>query len=305
MNTQNLLVKRTLKSVFTLVLLGLAGSMSVQNVQAQSTDVTKIHFKKDKYNRIFIPVKIGRDSLTLLLGTYSKTLRVTPYFMKTNALSYSGQGITLTDAEGQEQKRLIFNMPKIRIGNLKFRNEESIVNYSFPDSIATGSTGTMMLQPYNWKIDNDKDLLSISKTPFEPYKTYTTIRYKNDSYPKAPVEMDGFKGIFALDLGSGSNFEINADSDLGRHLIMKYDLQPVNTVTSIIHGRKTVDVIYEVKIPMIRFNGIVLKNQKVILSSASPRDVIGTGFLSKYNVILNNSKKKNIDNILILEKRAI
>lgn len=305
MSTQNLLFKRTLKSVFTLVLLSLAGSMAVQNVQAQSTAVTKVPFKKDKFNRIFIPVKIGRDSLSLLLGTYSKTLRVTPYFMRTNALFPSGQGITLTDAEGQEQKRLIFYMPKIKIGNLKFRNEESIVNYSFPDSIATGSTGTMMLQAYNWKVDNDKDVVSISKTPFEPYKTFTTIRYKNDSYPKATVEMDGFKSVFALDLGSGSNFEINADSDLGRHLIMKYDLQPVNTVTSIIRGRKTVDVIYEVRIPVIHFNGIVLKNQKVILSSASPRNVVGTGLLGNYNVILNNSKKKNIDNILILERRTM
>jgi len=305
MSTQNLLVKRSLKSVFSMVLISLAGSLYTQNVQAQSSAVTNIHFKKDKYNRIFIPVKIGRDSLSLLFGTYSKTLRVTPYFMETMQLYPSGQSITLTNMRGKEQNRLIFYMPKIKMGNLKFRNEETIVNYSFPDSIATGSTGTLMVRQYNWKFDNDKEVVSISKTPFEPYKTVTTVRYKNDSFPEAGVVIDGFKSVFAIDMGSGTNFEINADSDLGHHLIMKYDLQPINTITSNIHDHKMVETIYEVVIPTIRFNGIVLKNQKIILSSASPKNVIGTAFLGNYNVILNNSKKKNIDNILILEKRTM
>ena len=305
MSTRNSLLKKSLRFAFTAVFVNAVCSLYAPQVKAQSTAVTNVRFKKDKYNRIFIPVKIDRDSLSFLFGTYSKTLRVTPYFMETRSLYPSGEGLTQTDRSGRKQNRVVFYMPKIKLGDLKFRNEETIVNYAFPDSIATGSTGTLMVYQYNWKIDNDKNLVSISKTPFIPSKTYTTVRYKNDSFPAAPVDIDGFKSSFALDMGSGTNFQINANSDLGRHLIMKYDLQPVNTITTRIHSRRLVDTVYEVVVPSIRFNGMVLKNQKIIMSSASPQNVVGTGFLGKYNVILNNSKKKKIDNIFILEKRMM
>jgi hypothetical protein len=303
MDTLNLLFKKPSKFIFTLAcLLTCTGALQVK---AQSKETTKINFQKDKYNRIFIPVKIDRDSLSLLFGTYSKTLRLTPYFMDTWSLYPTGQVLTMKDYNGKRKERLVFSIPKVEIGNFKFRNEETVVNYAFPDTVVTGSTGTLMVYQYNWKIDNDRNEISISKKPFEPVQPFSTINYKNDAAPTVNVEIDGIKDDFALDFGSGVNFQVNTGTALGKKIIADHNLEPVNTLTSNIHARKLVDTIYEVVIPSLLFNGQELKNQKVRLSSASPQNVIGTGLLGNYNVILNNSKKRKTGNVFILEKRLV
>ncbi|MBB6270507.1 hypothetical protein HDF26_000934 [Pedobacter cryoconitis] len=274
-----------------------------QHANAQSSAITKITFQKDKYNRIFIPVKIDRDSMSLLFGTYAKPLRLAPYFQSTRALYPSGDMLTLTAPNGRPHQRLLFYSPKITVGGLKFRSEEAIVNYAFPDSIIAGSTGTEMVYRYNWKINNDKNEISISKLPFSPLQAFTTINYKNDSYPKVAVEIAGVKTNFALDFGSGVCFQLNSRSDLGQKLIATYNLKPIKRIISDIHARKLADTIYEVKVPALLFNGIQLTDQKIQLSSAFPQNIVGTGFLGDYNVILNNSRKRKIGNTVILEKR--
>jgi len=275
------------------------------NVAAQSKNETKITFQKDKFNRIFIPARIDGDTISILLSTYSKTLRLTPYFLQTRELYPSWDRLTITDKKGRRRGRMLFYLPKIEIGSIKFRNEETVVNRSFPDSVATGSTGTLMVYQYNWRIDNDRNEISISKQPFTPAQPFTSISYKNDSYPTAAIEIEGTKADFALDLGSGTTFQISSGSGLGQQLINTYKLTPKTTLTSNIHARKMVDTLYEVVIPSLVLNGTVLKNQKVILSSAAPRNVIGTGFLGNYNVILNNSKKRKVESTFILEKRLV
>lgn len=279
--------------------------LSSQMANAQKNAITKVTFQKDKFNRIFIPVKIDKDTLPLLFGTYSRTLRLTPYFMRTRELYPGGGILTLTDRNGRQRERLVFYLPKLTLGGLKFRNEETIVNNAFPDTTATGATGTMMVYQYNWKIDNDRNEVSISKMPFAPEQAFTTIKYKNNSFPVTPVQIDGITEDFALDFGSGTNIQVNTASPLGQQLIEKYQLKPVNTVITNIHSPRMVDTIYEVTIPSLLLNGVELKNQKVTLSSASPQNTIGTKFLGNYNVILNNSRKRKIGNEFILEKRLV
>lgn len=305
MNTRNLLTKRALKFILTAACINLSGLIYSPAVHAQSSAVTKISFKKDKFNRIFIPAKVDRDSLSLLFGTYSKTLRLTPYFLESRELYPSWDRLTLTDKRGRQRNRMLFYLPTIQIGNLKFRNEETTINGAFPDSIATGSTGTLLVYQYNWKIDNDRNIISVSKTPFTAAQPYTTIRYNKDLSPTATVNIGDIKADFILDLGSGAGFQVNSGTDLGKEIIDQYHLKPVRTVTSNIHARKMVDTIYEAIIPSLLFNGIELKNQKITLSSASPNNIIGTGFLGNYNVILNNSKKRKIESSVILEKRLV
>lgn len=272
---------------------------------AQSKNETSVTFQKDKFNRIFIPAKIDGDTVSILLGTYSKTLRLTPYFLQTRELFPSWDRLTITDKKGRRRSRMLFYLPKIEIGSIKFRNEETVVNNSFPDSVATGSTGTLMVYQYNWRIDNDRNLVYISKTPFTPTQPFASISYKNDAYPKASVEIEGTTADFALDLGSGTTFQVTSGSALGQQLIKTYKLTPKTTLTSNIHARKMIDTLYEVVIPSLVLNGTVLQNQKVILSSAAPHNVIGTGFLGNYNLILNNSKKRKIESTFILEKRLM
>jgi len=296
---------KAVKFIFSAACIITALWAPAESATAQTKNETKITFQKDKFNRIFIPAKIDNDTVTMLLGTYSKTLRVTPYFMRTRELYPSWNGLAITDKKGNTKSRMVFYLPKIEIGTIKFRNEEAIVNFSFPDSVATGSTGTMMVYQYNWRIDNDRNEIAISKLPFTPAQPFTSIAYKNDSYPVAAVEIEGTTADFVLDLGSGTTFQVSTGSDLGRQLITSYKLTPKNTLTSTIHGRKMVDTLYEVVIPSITLNGTVLKNQKVTLSSAAPHNVIGTGFLGNYNVILNNSKKRKIESTFILEKRLV
>ena len=297
------LYKRTLRFIFTISSITAVFCITSLNSNAQLPAITKITFQKDKYNRIFIPVKINKDSMSLLFGTYAKPLRLAPYFQSIRSLYPSGDIMTLIAPNGRPYNRLLFYSPKITMGNLKFRNEEVIVNYAFPDSIITGSTGTEMVYRYNWKINNDRNEISISKFPFTPSQPFTTINYKNDSYPKVAIEIDGIKTNFALDFGSGAAFQINSRSDLGRQLIIAYKLKPVKRIISDIHARKLTDTIYEVKIPSILFNGIKLAQQKIQLSSAFPQNIVGTGFLGNYNVILNNSRKRKTGNAIILENR--
>ncbi|QNK63869.1 hypothetical protein H7F33_05075 [Pedobacter sp. PAMC26386] len=303
MSTIKLFSAKALRFIFTVGCITSVCCIFPQNSNAQSPVITKITFQKDKYNRIFIPVKIDKDSLSLLFGTYSKPLRLTPYFQITQALYPSWNILTQTAPNGKSHDRLLFYSPKITVGNLKFRSEEAIVNYAFPDSIITGSTGTEMVYRYNWKINNDKNEIFISKLPFTPTQAFTTISYKNDSYPKVRVEIAGIKTNFALDFGSGACFQINSRSDLGRQLIATYNLRPIKRIISDIHARKLADTIYEVKVPSLLFNGVELTQQKVQLSSAFPQNIVGTGFLGDYNVILNNSRKRKIGNTMILEKR--
>ena len=303
MNTIKSLYKRTLRFIFTISGITAVCCISSQNSNAQSTVITKITFQKDKYNRIFIPVKINKDSMSLLFGTYAKPLRLAPYFQSNSSLSPSGDILTLIAPNGRPHNRLLFYSPKITVGNLKFRSEQAIVNYAFPDSIIAGSTGTEMVYRYNWKINNDNNEISISKLPFTPSQAFTTINYKNDSYPKVAVEIAGIKTNFAMDFGSGTGFQINSRSDIGRKLIATYNLKPVKRFISDIHARKLADTIYEVKVPSILFNGVELAEQKIQLSSAFPQNIVGTGFLGDYNVILNNSRKRKIGNTVILEKR--
>lgn len=305
MNTLNLLTKRTLKFIFAASCIHLSCLIYSPAVHAQSSAVTKISFRKDKFNRIFIPAKVDKDSLSLLFGTYSKTLRLTPYFVESKELWPSWDRLTVTDKRGRQRNRMLFYLPKVEIGNIKFRNEETTINAAFPDSIATGSTGTLLVYQYNWKIDNDRSVISISKTPFTATHPYTTIKYKNDLSPTAAVTIGDIKADFILDLGSGAGFQINSGTDLGQQIIEEYHLKPVRTVTSNIHARKMVDTIYEAVIPSLTFNGMKLKNQKITLSSASPNNIIGTAFLGNYNVILNNSKKRKIESTVILEKRLV
>jgi hypothetical protein len=303
----NLLFKPTkaVKLIFSTACIITTLLAPAETVTAQSKNETKISFQKDKFNRIFIPAKIDDDTVTILLGTYSKTLRVTPYFMRTRELYPSWNGLMMTDKNGKNRSRMLFYLPKIEIGTIKFRNEEAIVNFAFPDSVATGSTGTMMVYQYNWRIDNDRNEIAISKLPFTPAQPFASISYKNNSYPVAAVEIEGTTADFVLDLGSGTTFQVSSGSALGQQLINNYRLTPKTTLTSTIHGRKMVDTLYEVVIPTIALNGTVLKNQKVVLSSAAPHNVIGTGFLGNYNVILNNSKKRKIESTFILEKRLV
>jgi len=303
MNTIKSGYKKNLRFVFTVSCLTFVCSILSQNSNAQSPVITKITFQKDKYNRIFIPVKIDRDSMSLLFGTYAKPLRLTPYFQSTRSLSPSGDMLTLVSPNGRPHDRLLFYSPKIMVGNLKFRSEQAIVNYAFPDTIIAGATGTEMVYRYNWKINNDQNQISISKQPFTPSAAFTTINYKNDSYPKVAVEIAGIKTNFALDFGSGAGFQLNSKSDIGRKLIADYNLKPVKRILSDIHAKKVTDTIYEVNVPGLLFNGIQLPQQKIQLSSAFPQNIVGTGFLGDYNVILNNSRKRKIGNTVILEKR--
>lgn len=305
MSNLNKLSNRTLKFLITAACIQLASGIYATATEAQAKKITTVSFQKDKFNRIFLPAKIDRDSLTILFSTYSKTLRLTPYFAETGSLYPSWDRLMLKDKKGRMRNRVIFYLPELKIGNTKFYNEETILNTAIPDSIATGSTGTMMVNQYNWKIDNDRNLMSISKAPFVAQQAYTTINYKKDSVPTANVTINGLQSDFILDLGSGAGFQINTATSLGRTLIAEYKLKPTTTVTSTIHGRKMVDTIYETVIPSLLFNGIELKKQKVTFSSASPRNTIGTGFLGNYNVILNNSKKKKIESSFILEKRLV
>ena len=303
MNNLNPLFKRTFRLMFAITCMGTI--CMPQLASAQKEAITKVTIQKDKYNRIFIPVKVNKDTVPLLFATYSKTLRLTPYFMRTRELYPSGQVLTLSDQRGRKRDRLVFYLPRLDIGDVKFRNEETIVNNAFPDTMATGSTGTLMVYQYNWKIDNDRNEVSLSKKPFTPEQAFTTIRYKNNTSPRTAVQIGELTADFILDFGSGSNIQVNTASDIGRALISKYKLKPVNTITSNIHSPKMVDTVYEVTVPSLLLNGVVVKNQKVMLSSASPQNTIGTGFLGNYNVILNNSKKRKVDSEFILEKRLV
>lgn len=305
MSNQNLYTKGVLKTLFTAAAVSISCSLCAPAVQAQSKKISTISFEKDKYNRIFLPAKINRDSLSILFSTYSKTLRLTPYFAEARALYPSWDRLTVTDKNGARRNRMLFYLPEIQIGKLRFYNEETTVNPAFPDSIATGSTGTLLVNQYNWRIDNDRNMMSISKSPFTPEHPYTTISYKKDSLPVAKVQIDQLSADFILDLGSGAAFQISAATELGRQLIATHHLKPKTTITSTIHTRKMVDTIYEVVVPSLLFNGVEIRNPKVILSSASSRNIIGTGFLGNYNVILNNSKKKKIESSFILEKRLM
>lgn len=273
--------------------------------QKKAAQVTTVSFQKDKFNRIFIPTKIDGDTVEMLFGTYSKTLRLAPYFVEKRDLYPSWDRLTLINKKGYRRSRMLFYLPKMEIGNIKFYNEESIVNTAFADSIATGSTGTLLVNQYNWRLNNDRNKLSISKKPFAPEQAFITISYKKDLAPTVPVVIEGVTDQFALDFGSGTTFQITTTSALGQQLINQYHLSPKTTLTSNIHARKMVDTIYELIVPSLLLNGTELKNQKVILSSAAPANVIGTGFLGNYNVILNNSKKRKIESTFILEKRLV
>lgn len=305
MSNLNVLTIRNLKIIVAVGCINFAGLMTTSSLYAQKLAVTTVNFKKDKFNRIFLPAKVDKDSLSILFGTYSKTLRLTPYFFETMALYPSGGRLSTIDKKGKHHSKTLFYLPKIQIGNIKFRNEETTINQAFPDSIATGSTGTLLVYQYNWKIDNDKNVVSISKLPFTSSRAYTTINYKNNSYPTAVVHIGSNNSEFILDLGSGGGFVISTTTSLGRDLIENFRLRPSRIVTSNIHSNRLVDTIYEVVIPSLLFNGVKLNNQKVVISSATPHNTIGTGFLGNYNVILNNSKKRKIESSFILEKRLM
>jgi hypothetical protein len=306
MNTRNLLTERTLKFIFAVICINLVCFISLTAVHAQSTkEVTKITFKKDRFNRIFLPAKVDKDTIALLFATYSKTLRLTPYFFETRQIWPSWDRLMSTDKYGGPHSKTVFYLPKIEIGSLKFRNEETVINQAFPDSIATGSTGTLMVYQYNWKINNDRNEMFVSKAPFSPSQPYTTISYKNNTFPTAIVNISNVNSEFVLDLGSGAGFLVSSTTAIGRAIIEDYHLSPSRTVVSNIHSHRLVDTIYEVVVPNMTFNGMKLKNQKVVLSSAAPHNVIGTGFLGNYNVILNNSKKRKIQSAFILEKRLV
>ncbi|MET1056377.1 MAG: hypothetical protein ABWY16_13810 [Pedobacter sp.] len=306
MNTRNLLPGRTLTFLFAVSCIQLVCLISTPAAQAQSKkEVTKIAFKKDKFNRIYLPAKVDKDTIALLFGTYSKTLRLTPYFYETRQLWPSWDRLMSTDKNGGPHSKSVFYLPKIEIGPLKFRNEETVINQAFPDSIATGSTGTLMVYQYNWKINNDRNEMLVSKTPFSPEQAYTTISYKKNTLPTAVVNISKVNSEFILDLGSGAGFLVSSTTAIGRAIIDDYRLSPSRTVTSNIHSNKLVDTIYEAVIPSMTFNGMTLKNQKVVISSAVPHNIIGTGFLGNYNVILNNSKKRKVQSAIILEKRLM
>ena len=320
MNNINLKFRRTARFIFSLIgfafLVCLCStSLQAQSkaalqaksktaLQAQSKAATTVSFKKDRFNRIFIPVKIDRDSLSLLFSTYSKTLRLTPYFMETMALYPSRSLLALKDKTGRKAARMVFYLPKLDIGSLKFRNEETIVNYAFPDTIITGTTGTMLVYQYNWKIDNDKSIISIAKTPFAPTQVFTIIKYKNDSHPIVPVQIGELKDNFVIDFGSGTNFQVSGTTPLGKELITANQLQPIVTLTTSFRSTKVVDTIYEVTVPALLLNGVALSNQKITISTAAPHNVVGAAFLGNYNVIMNNSQKRKIDSDLILQNRV-
>ena len=306
MNTLNFLPKRTLTFLLALSCIPLVCLVSAAPAQAQSKkEVTRIAFKKDKFNRIFLPAKVDKDTIALLFATYSKTLRLTPYFYETRQLWPSFERLVSTDKYGGPHSKSLYYLPKIEIGPLKFRNEETVINQAFPDSIATGSTGTLMVYQYNWKINNDRNEMLVSKTPFSADQAYTTISYKNNTFPTAIVNISKVNSEFILDLGSGAGFLLSSSTAIGQAVIEDYHLRPARTVTSNIHSDKLVDTIYEAVIPSMTFNGITLKNQKIVISSAAPHNIIGTGFLGNYNVILNNSKKRKIQSSMILEKRLV
>lgn len=300
-------LKRTLMFLFTSACISIAICSIAETAIAQSKSdkITKVTFKKDKFNRIFLPAKIDGDTIGILFGTYSKPLRLTPYFAETWQLYPSWDRLILTDKNGRRRNRMLFYLPKLEIGNIKFYNEETVVNNSFPDSVATGSTGTLLVQQYNWRVDNDRNEVSLSKKPFIPSQPFITISYKKDTSPETPVEIAGITSDFALDFGSGSNFQVNSNTPMGQQLITTYKLKPKTTLVSNVHARKMVDTLYEVTIPTLLLNGTELKNQKITISSASPNNVIGTGLLGNYNVILNNSKKRKILSTMILEKRLV
>jgi len=305
MSTQNLFTKRTFTFIFTVACVPLLCLITILPTYAQTKGTTKVPFKKDRFNRIFLPAKIDQDTVSLLFGTYSKTLRLTPYFLETQSL-YPGWGrLTTIDTKGKRHSKTLFYLPKLQIGSVKFRNEEAVVNQAFPDSVATGSIGTLMVYQYNWKIDNDRNEMTISKAPFAAERTFTTISYKNNNYPTAVVNIGNINSEFVLDLGSGAGFQVSSRTTLGRSIIEDLNLEPTRVVTSNIHTSKSVDTIYEVVVPSLVFNGITLKDQKVTISSEAPHNTIGTGFLGNYNVILNNSKKRKVESAIILEKRLV
>lgn len=305
MNNSNTNQASRLKLLF--LALGIGGLFAITpNIvlaQSKAKPVEVVGFQQDKFGRIYFPVKISTDTATLLFSTFGEPMRLSSYFQKTEEL-FPGAGYLMqTDRNGKSHRRLIFNLPKLELGKTKFRGLPVLVNYAFPDSLVTGSTGTEMLDNYNWSINNDAKQLSFSKSPFSVNQQVTAIPFAKNASPTVSVKVDGISTDFKLDLGSGASFQVNTESPLGQAILEKYRPKPSMTLSSAVHARKMVDTIYKVQIPEIAFNGMVLKNQEFSLSTAFPHQLVGAAFLSQYNIVINHSGKRKIGNTFILEKR--
>ncbi|WP_316742193.1 hypothetical protein [Pedobacter antarcticus] len=307
MNNSNIIQSRIRK--FMLTVAGISGLLTFNpttgsaQTTAKGRPVEQVSFQQDKFGRIFFPVKISRDTATLLFSTFGEPVRLSSYFQKTEELFPGWEYMMQTDRNGKSHRRLIFNLPKMEIGNTKVRSLPVLVNYAFPDSLVTGSTGTKMLSRYNWSIDNDNKKLAFSKGAFLPSNEFTAIPFAKNTAPQVSVAIDGIIEDFKLDLGSGASFQVNTESPLGQALLKKYQPRPSVTLTSTVHARKLVDTIYKIQVPELQFNGVTLKNQQITLSTAFPHHLVGAAFLNQYNIVINHSGKRKIGNSFILEER--
>lgn len=265
-------------------------------------EVTEIPFEY-RLGLPIIKVTINGKSYDFLFDTGASNTISQELTEKINAKTKGFQGVI--DSQRNKSIVKIIQLDTISIGGYHFLNTGAIVA-DLTKSIAVnclnidGIIGSNLIQLANWEIDfkNQKIKISSFENQFKVPPYADTIKYKTDCYYKQYIDLKiGDKKIKNLTFDTGSSGYINCSGKDYNNFLQNDLLSKTNygygVSSSGLFGKGEPDSVFYATTNSLTLGNTPI-NQPLIEFRKKHSDMIGTGFLGNFNVILLPQKKEII-----------
>lgn len=273
------------------------GSVSNRN----TTEVVDIEIQK---KLIIIPINIGGKEYRFLFDT-GAPFSISNQLQKENSFKIVSKG-NIVDSDHNRKKVNWVKVDSISIGAVVFLNQTAFVGDFESNPLLNcleidGIIGSNLIRHYNWTIDQEQNFISLSSIiEKSAFKEYVIIPFETDYQYNIFIDLHfGQTKVTNILVDYGSNSSITLNNEIFSTLKEKNIINETFIENGIIQSGiigKPVELSREITYSdSVRTNSLQLKN---VMIQTGKTVLIGNGFLSRFNVIIDWSNKK-----LYLSKR--
>jgi len=291
------------KLLISLVLLGVIASCSSfrppsRKVILLESSPLSFPISLNDDGRIFVEAQLGIDSVSLMLDTYAGYSIFPEQWIENYGFTKTPIRHITRDYLNKRSKSRLHLVDTLVVANSISVNNLLIKPSIILDPFNVGILGLNVLNEYNWKFKFAAKELELGKDEFHIPNGYIENKFSRGVFPYFTLRFEGFEQKMIVDLGAGKSLYIPAKSELGQALILKYQPQRELVQSGGANSSSVEDYQYNFTIPEIELQGQNFKNVNITLSESSRLYFIGTGFLSKgeliYNPITSDSRVSSV-----------
>lgn len=240
-------------------------------------------------HRIIIKCLVNGQEVLLLFDTGASNSFLLPEEVNHLQLKQIGYDI-VTTSDGSKFKSPIFLSTTFEIGDVKL-NDIKILSSDLPYNLkcigVKGFLGANVINKINWKINFDKQIIEISKSPFTTNESISIKYIKNNPIMQLTIEDETFD--FIIDFGYWGDLTMNA-TQLNNSKFSKHSSKS-SIVTQDVQNNKIIVLtkLNDYLLKKVLINDKLITDQVVISGWDFPVSFIGMSFLSRFNITINSS----------------